>query len=304
MWRIVFLGCLIILVGCSPLHHKKGESEDAFIYPGGYQPLLDPTPLKKFTYDEQSLQKQKADIDYERFMNTYLPLEHITFGTSMLQNNFSGHYLPVGISTAGEDYRASLEYAKYTLAYIDVWKEGNSSDPTYSFEAADNRTKITVPVYIGIKIAINADFRSLSGGISITGFNKLGMEADAETIDGTLELKKAGMSSKTSSLLLLAPDTLSRESIAKAVTSFDKIKSLVYDKDMVITPCILGYYDLENNRAFNVFAQREMPRAIAQQYRESKPTGTRKLKGGPKDMAPSLNGILKSPFESLEALEQ
>ena len=307
MKNLIILLCVLAFIGCAPKQTQPVAGNSRTLYAGEYIPLHDPKPLKKFTYDATEIQSGSAGVDYERFMDRYLPLEHITFGTSVIKGNLAFHYLPVSVTSAGENYRSFLEYSKYNTEYIDVWKTTQEGKTLYSLSEQQGAELIAVPVYIGIRICISAEFRSLSGGLNITGFEKLGLAAEASKIAGSLELRKAGMSSKTSSLLLLSPESLSHESIAKAVTSFDKIRSLVYDKDMVITPCILGYYDLEGNEAFNVFAQMTLPKAIAASYSQSDGATTKnaanKDNKAPTFKSPDLGIRLTKPSDIIEEIK-
>lgn len=267
MKKAIFLICILLLLGCDPAKNKQDPSliGKSPIHLGIYMPLIKPFQLDTFSEEFLKVQNEREQASYRRFMDYYLPHEHITFGTSQLLGSIAANYLPVSVTTSSESYRSSLEYAKYRTEFIDIWKI-DGKKPIYSLEEKTGAKKISVQVLIGISVSIQAVFNSLKGKVEITGFEKLGMAAKASKIAGNIELKKAGMSNRTSSLFMVAPESLSHESIKKAMFSFHKIQSLVYDKDLIISPSMLGYFDMEDNLEFSIFAQTILPQAVAMKF--------------------------------------
>lgn len=94
-------------------------------------------------------------------------------------------------------------------------------------------------ILVGISIRMIAKINTKKAGINIS--SPFGLVADADKIEGSLEICVNGAASQKINSIVPTTLDLSAASIATALQAVASIKSHIYDDETIITPKILAY---------------------------------------------------------------
>lgn len=193
--------------------------------------------------------------------------------------NVSGSvtYGPVGIGTEDESYRVTVDYINADTTNIPVWLTKKAQlrqtgienakydvvDPLaplpnnfqqgteiYSIIRETNSNvvlpeyarQINIPVYVGIGLRVTANVNILKGNVNIAGLGAIGAEAEAENLRGSLVVQTLGVNGKSIAAALPIQSELNRTTAQNAIVAVGAIKALLYEKDTVKAPRVVGIY--------------------------------------------------------------
>lgn len=94
-------------------------------------------------------------------------------------------------------------------------------------------------ILVGVGVRMVAKIRTTKGGINLSSL--IGLVADMNSIEGSLEVRVNGIGSKKINSLVPTTSDLSPSSISTALQAIASIKSHIYDKDTIITPQLIAY---------------------------------------------------------------
>lgn len=99
-----------------------------------------------------------------------------------------------------------------------------------------------IPVYVGIGLRVTANVDVLKGRVNIAGLGIIGAESEAEKLKGSLVVQTLGVNGKSIAAALPIHSELNRTTAQNAIVAVGAIKALLYEKDVVISPRVVGIY--------------------------------------------------------------
>ncbi|PNU04553.1 hypothetical protein [Novosphingobium guangzhouense] len=107
--------------------------------------------------------------------------------------------------------------------------------------------QVTIPVYVGVGLRLSADIVALKSGISISGLSAIGVEAEANRLNGTLTVQSLGVSGKAIATALPLPNKLDQTTIESAILAIGTMRATLYassgqDAGVNRQPRIVGLY--------------------------------------------------------------
>lgn len=97
---------------------------------------------------------------------------------------------------------------------------------------------INLPIYVGVGLRVTATVTTVGGGVTLTGLGSL----TASNLSGTLVVQTLGINGKSVSAALPVNSDLNQPTVQNAIVAVGQIKEILYDKDTVISPRVLGMY--------------------------------------------------------------
>lgn len=114
-----------------------------------------------------------------------------------------------------------------------------------------NENEVDQSVLVGVGVRMVAKVKTKKAGINLS--SPFSLVANAEKVEGSLEVRVTGISSRKINELIPTTTDLSPSSISVALQAVATIKSHIHDDDTVITPQYLAF-----NRAENSIKQSEI----------------------------------------------
>lgn len=130
----------------------------------------------------------------------------------------------IGISGKNEVYQVIYDFSQTQTV---VWK--------------DNGTDKSVLVGVGVRMV--AKVKTKKAGINLS--SPFSLVANTEKVEGSLEVRVTGISSRKINELIPTTTDLSPSSISVALQAVATIKSHIHDKETIITPQYLAYNKLD-----------------------------------------------------------
>jgi hypothetical protein len=182
---------------------------------------------------------------------------------------------PVQITTRGSYYRAILDYVNvdsipvtFSIKAIrdgrpisinelnsrnllpdhyEVSRVDQGSIAPRKFHDDNGAMLVTIPVYVGIGMRIQADITAIEGNVPLTSLGVIGLEAQARKLSGTLTVQTIGISGEPAATSLPLPGRLDQTSVENAILALGSNRAVVYrsranDNGIVITPRVVGLY--------------------------------------------------------------
>jgi len=109
----------------------------------------------------------------------------------------------------------------------------------YDFSQTQTLVWPDTSALIGIGVRMVAKVSTKKAGINLS--SPFSLAINAEKIQGSLEVRVTGISSKTINGLIPTTNDLSASSISNALQAVATIKSHIYDEDVIISPQYLAY---------------------------------------------------------------
>lgn len=260
---IFITATLMAMTGCSALPKNKTITPNQTSAEQQYILLDYPISIPTMVWDSKKVTFSPEGEDYARLLNKLLPVENIDVYTKI--SNKSGEISTTGGNANAKDNKLSsmIVYSKYATRHYYVTDDSKDdvnatidnftlcSDSSCKQDVRKNPitienfsgdTIIPIPVHIGISVTVEARYRSNDAKAKAI-FGTSGTDMEYDNLQGCLRVTKAGINSESISLLMVLPDEITAESVKTALLSFEKIKTLVYGRNVTITPCILGYVD-------------------------------------------------------------
>jgi hypothetical protein len=192
---------------------------------------------------------------------------------SIEQFNASGSvsYGPAGIGAKGESYRVTVDYINADTTNVQLWiaKKArnynskaieyvpllmpNKGEYTYGTEiyyvTSDKPTidieqysEYNIPVYVGIGLRVTANIDVLSTSANISGLGAIGAEAESNHLKGSLTVQTLGVNGQAIAAALPIQSELNRTTAQNAIVAVGSIKALLYEKNTVVVPRVVGIY--------------------------------------------------------------
>lgn len=107
--------------------------------------------------------------------------------------------------------------------------------------------EVTIPVYVGVGLRLSADILALKSGVSLSGLSAIGVEAEANRLNGTLTVQSLGVSGKAIATALPLPNKLDQTTIESAILAVGTMRATLYatsekDGGVYLQPRIVGLY--------------------------------------------------------------
>ena len=100
----------------------------------------------------------------------------------------------------------------------------------------------SIPIYVGIGLRVSADINVVEGNVNISGIGAIGAEAETGNLKGSLVVQTLGINGKSISAALPIQSELNRTTAQNAIVAVGSIKALLYEKDTVVRPRVVGIY--------------------------------------------------------------
>jgi hypothetical protein len=181
------------------------------------------------------------DSDFHLFKDS---ARHLRHDSSML-NNLVNTYSSTTIYSVDQNGNLSIfgNSAALAKSTYKVIYEFSQTQPVKKQFAGDTARVIAV----GISVRMVATLYTLKGSVDLSKItNFITASASKNKLDGFLEVKVSGISSKTIKSLIPTPTTISPESIIAALQAMAAIKSHFSDSDVRVIPEIVGYYEISD----------------------------------------------------------
>jgi len=107
--------------------------------------------------------------------------------------------------------------------------------------------EMTIPVYVGVGLRLSADILALKSGVSLSGLSAIGVEAEANRLNGTLTVQSLGVSGKAIATALPLPNKLDQTTIESAILAVGTMRATLYasagqNSGLYLQPRIVGLY--------------------------------------------------------------
>ncbi|ASM49032.1 hypothetical protein PESP_a0837 [Pseudoalteromonas espejiana DSM 9414] len=142
---------------------------------------------------------------------------------------------PVNIFTPSHD-----RYSKYVPG-SDIYTV-TSTAPETNQEDYKNYQYFSLPVYVGIGLRATADINDVKTGANISGLGAIGISADTSDLKGSLTVQTLGVNGQAIAAALPIQSELNRTTAQNAITAVASIKALLYEKDTIVQPRVVGIY--------------------------------------------------------------
>lgn len=208
-----------------------------------------------------------------------LPDVSVRFAIATVDANGGLTFGPAKVTVSGQNYRAILDYVNVDavpvpfyvrksvrpraggevthrgiLASVDPSEEvvgyeahvyyGQPTDPQPIQWRQQGFDPLTVPVYVGIGMRLNADIRARKGGIALSSLGAIGAEAAANSLSGTLTVQTLGVTGSSLATALPLPSRLDQTTIENGILALGSSRALIYgeDTDVEKTARLVGLY--------------------------------------------------------------
>lgn len=111
-----------------------------------------------------------------------------------------------------------------------------------SFAQTPEKHAFNIPVYIGVGLRVSANVLVVGGSANISGIGVIGAEAEAERLRGSLVVQTLGINGKAVASALPIQSELNRTTAQNAIVAVGSIKALLYGKETVVSPRVVGLY--------------------------------------------------------------
>ena len=112
----------------------------------------------------------------------------------------------------------------------------------YSKANSDDYTEYNIPVYVGVGLRVTATVDVLTGNTNISGLGVIGAEAEANNLKGSLVIQTLGINGNSIAAALPIQSELNRTTAQNAIVAVGAIKALLYDRETIKSPRIVGMY--------------------------------------------------------------
>ncbi len=136
-------------------------------------------------------------------------------------------FVGVGISGKNSTYQVIYDFSQ-TQTLL-------SSDPSNNYNS----------LLVGVGVRMVAKIKTKKAGINLS--SPIGLAANIEYIEGSLEVRVSGIGSQKINGLIPTTSDLSPSSISNGLQAISTIKSHIYDEETIISPQILAYSKNDNN---------------------------------------------------------
>ncbi|MFC0343001.1 hypothetical protein [Epilithonimonas hispanica] len=136
-------------------------------------------------------------------------------------------FVGVGISGKNSTYQVIYDFSQ-TQTLL-------SSDPTNNYNS----------LLVGVGVRMVAKIKTRKAGINLS--SPIGLAANIENIEGSLEVRVSGIGSQKINGLIPTTSDLSPSSISNGLQAISTIKSHIYDDETIISPQILAYSKNDKN---------------------------------------------------------
>lgn len=131
----------------------------------------------------------------------------------------------IGISGKNEVYQVIYDFSQTQTV---VW---------------DNDNGVEESVLVGVGVRMVAKVKTKKAGINLS--SPFSLVANTEKVEGSLEVRVTGISSRKINELIPTTTDLSPSSISVALQAVATIKSHIHDKETIITPQYLAYNKID-----------------------------------------------------------
>ncbi|SEU33961.1 hypothetical protein [Stigmatella erecta] len=138
---------------------------------------------------------------------------------------------------------------------INPWRETKGiytiGSELYEVYRADSKVRpsdlsgfylINIPVYVGLGIRVKSTGSTLDSNVDISGLAKIGLQAEAKAISGSLVAQTLGISGKAVTSALPLHSDLNLTTTTDAVGAAGSIKAQLFSEDAVVSPRVVGFY--------------------------------------------------------------
>jgi hypothetical protein len=267
------LACITI-VGCSALPDVRSQGEQTSGYT--YIPL-DPFSITTSPGDSCTANSDNGDLTDKS--EKYRPLlesfpdnaVRVSIQTVDTKGNVTYGMAKVGASTA--NHTVTVDYINADSTNLPLWikKEmevygtggvsirevvslNYKNDGKYKYGSEiftvsreqpanfADYTEYHIPIYVGVGLRVTANIDQVTGNANISGLGVIGAEAEANRIRGTLVVQSLGINGKSVAAALPIQSELNRTTAQNAVVAVGAIKALLYEKETIISPRVVGLY--------------------------------------------------------------
>lgn len=159
------------------------------------------------------------------------------------------YFVVSGESIAQENFQQSEWTSESETSWYDkLFKQPEMKTTPVDKRKADILDAMTkyvdynIPVYVGIGLRVTANIKVLAATSNISGLGVIGIEADSNALQGGLAVQTLGINGKSVSAALPIQSELNRTTAQNSIVSVGQIKTLLYDKETVKSPRIVGIY--------------------------------------------------------------
>jgi len=276
MKKLITSTCIaVILSGCTSTFTTQTPSEQLSGYT--YIPV-DPfsvttNPGSSCDINDKKAAIENVDVGKIGFGTLLESLPDNAVRMSIEQFSSSGAvtYGPAGIGAEGESYRVTVDYINADTTNVRLWiskkaqnyvsksvenvplMQPNNGDYTYGTETFQvTRDKPTenlefyseynLPVYVGIGLRVTANIDVVGATANISGLGAIGAEAEANHLKGSLTVQTLGVNGQAIAAALPIQSELNRTTAQNAIVAVGSIKALLYEKNTVVVPRVVGIY--------------------------------------------------------------
>lgn len=279
----IFLCLSLILSGCSsflPDTLTQGEEASSYSYvpldPMDVQESVGfncgyDTKIEDIKKNETT--GMPGDYIFEDLPDAF-PDNTVRIAYKTINKNGNISYGPIGASIEGGRYQIVIDYIKsdtvnekfyvkkvlknslgavVEIPYHNVYdlaaevvryevKHTININPTDK-EAIKNYSAINIPIYVGIGLRITADIITNTEGVGLSGLGALSLAVENKRVSGSLVVQTLGISGKSITASMPIQSELNASSVQNAIVAIGAIKALMYEKDTVLKPRIVGFYN-------------------------------------------------------------
>lgn len=275
VYPLAFSLTSLMLASCAPFSKQTPAEEES-----GYTYIpVDPFSVKTVSADScDELSRHNRIVpngaDSVAFSSLLRSLPDNAVRMSIERFDTSGNitYGPGGIGVKGESYRVTVDYINADTTNIPLWISRSSQEykrretnvaKLFSFasekytpgselyvvsrtkpevESIDRYAEYNIPVYVGIGLRVTANVDIVKGNANISGLGAIGAESEAERLKGSLVVQTLGVNGKSIAAALPIQSELNRTTAQNAIVAVGSIKALLYEKDTVVSPRVVGIY--------------------------------------------------------------
>ncbi len=166
----------------------------------------------------------------------------------------TGEYESINIFQTSKDVLQKYEAGtqRYSIIKVDkqektvesdtVWLKLWDGEKVEREFVSNGYTYVSLPIYVGIGLRATADISDTKAGANISGLGAIGISADNETLRGSLTVQTLGVNGQSIAAALPIQSELNRTTAQNAITSVASIKALLYEKDTIVQPRVVGIY--------------------------------------------------------------
>lgn len=200
-----------------------------------------------------------------------LPDNAVRMSVEQFSSSGTVTYGPAGIGAEGESYRVTVDYINADTTNVSLWiskkarnfatkeieyvplllpNKGEYTDGTEIFEVTrvkpvkdiDQYSEYNLPVYVGIGLRVTANIDVIGTSANISGLGAIGAEAESNRLRGSLTVQTLGVNGQAIAAALPIQSELNRTTAQNAIVAIGSIKALLYEKNTVVVPRVVGIY--------------------------------------------------------------